>query len=80
MEASMQQPRKYTATEIKEFIDIIRNGGDISQEKIAGMDMLVETLDKFGKMTDAEMEEYARSAYRVLSRDEAFQSLQSKKK
>jgi len=76
----MQQPRKYTATEIKEFIVLIRNGGDISQEKIAGMDMLVEALDKFGKMTDAEMDEYGRSAYRVLKKDEALQSLQTKKR
>ena len=73
----MQQPRKYTATEIKEFIVLIRNGGDISQEKIAGMDMLVETLHKFGNMTDAEMEEYAHSAYRVLKKDECLQSIKS---
>ena len=76
----MQLPDKYTTAEIKELIDLARNNKDISQEKIAGMEMLVEMLDgfsnKFG-MTDAEMKEYGRSAYRVLSKDEA---LQSKKK
>ena len=66
----MQLPRKYTAAEIKELVDTVRNTEDFSQEKIEGMDMLVEMLDKFSKMTEAEMEEYGRSAYRVLRKDE----------
>ena len=62
----MHLPRKYTAAEIKEFVDVVRNGDDMTQEKIAGMDMLVEMLNHLGNITDAEIAAYVRSAFRVL--------------
>lgn len=52
----MPSPRKYTATEVKQFVDLVCNNPDISEDEIAGMYKLVKMLTHFEKITDAEIE------------------------
>ena len=45
--------RTYTADEIQELVDIMRNGGDLSDEELAGINKVVAILKEFENMSDA---------------------------
>ena len=63
-------PRAYSTKEIKRFIDLLRGSEDFSDAEIIGMDALAGMLDRFERMTDAELEAHAQNICTTLIRDE----------
>ena len=47
--------RTYSAAEIRQLVDFMREGGDLSASEIAGMEKLADLLTHFENMTDAEI-------------------------
>lgn len=47
--------RTYSASEIRQLVDFMRKGGDLSASEIAGMEKLVDLLKHFENMTDADI-------------------------
>lgn len=60
----MKSPQKYTTAEMKEIVDALRGDSDFSQEKIAGMDELIKTLDQFSNMSELEFAQKCRGILR----------------
>ena len=62
----MALQRKYSVSEIKEFVELFRHDADTMPEKIQGMTDLVTILAHFEYMTDTQIEREAIEAYRRL--------------
>jgi hypothetical protein len=58
--------RTYTAEDIIKLIDILRSGGDIPAEQMAGMDRLGELVTKLAQMSDADIENEVRRYFRAV--------------
>lgn len=48
--------RTYTASEVREIVELLRNDPDMSEEKFSGMEALSDILSYFEEKTDAEIE------------------------
>ncbi len=49
--------RTYTASEVREIVELHRDDPDISAEKFSGMEQLADILKHFEGKTDADIEE-----------------------
>jgi len=74
----VKPPKRYTVADIKDCVDLLRDDKEISQEKIAGMDFLVQAIDtfeKFDDMPEAEMKVRCRNAHREWDREKVLEKM-----
>ncbi len=57
--------RSYTASEVLQIVELLRDDPDMSEEKFSGMEHLVGILSHFEHKTDAEIEAEVKSTYRA---------------
>ena len=48
-------PRRFTATEIRELVELFRDDPELSPEKFSGMDYLASLLEYLQTKTDGEL-------------------------
>ena len=74
----MKPPKRYTVAEIKGFVNFLRNDKEISQEKMAGMDFLVEaivTLERFDDLPEAKEKALCRNVHRWWDREKSLEKM-----
>lgn len=57
--------RTYTASEVREIIELLRDAPELSAEKFSGMEHLADILMHFEEKTDADIETEVQAAYRA---------------
>lgn len=57
--------RTYTASEVREIVELLRDSPELSAEKFSGMEHLADILAHFEAKTDADIEAEALAAYRA---------------
>lgn len=61
---SNETKRTYTASEVREIIELLRDDPDMSAEKFSGMEALADILTYFEDKTDADIEAQVKATYR----------------
>lgn len=63
----MTIPRRYSVSEVREFVDLLRDHGEnITPEQVSGMDLIVGILKEFENMTDADIEAKVKAEWHRL--------------
>mgnify|MGYP005673972641 FL=1 len=56
--------RTYSAADVREIVELLRNDPDMSAEKFSGMERLADILKYFEGMTEADIEEELQNFFR----------------
>ena len=60
----MTIPRKYSVSDVKQFVELLKHDPDMPSEKLAGMDELLQVLAHVEFMTDEDIAKEVSTVYR----------------